>query len=159
MKKSIYLFIFIGLLSISQTIYSQEVTGSAGEYFEGNDMSISWTLGEVLTETFEGNSLILTQGMQQPPITVTGIEWFAPNQISFEVYPNPTTHFLYVKKPDDNINLMKYKVFTSSGSIIKNGQLDNQTNEIDFTNLPNQLYILKFIQNDKIIGKCKVIKN
>ncbi|MBN2174518.1 MAG: hypothetical protein JW731_10310, partial [Bacteroidales bacterium] len=45
---------------------SPEVIASAGDYFENSTGSLSWTLGEVMNETFSNGSNILTQGFQQP---------------------------------------------------------------------------------------------
>ena len=49
---------------------SPEVVSSAGDYYEGSNGSLSWTLGEIATETYSNGTNILTQGFQQP-ITVT----------------------------------------------------------------------------------------
>lgn len=50
-------------------LYSQsltpEVVSASGDYFEAVNGSLSWTLGEVATETFESGNTILTQGFQQ----------------------------------------------------------------------------------------------
>lgn len=45
---------------------SPEVISSSGDYFEGSNGSLSWTLGEIATETFSNGNNILTQGFQQP---------------------------------------------------------------------------------------------
>ncbi len=44
------------------------------EYASGTIVSLSWTLGEIATETFSNGSYILTQGFQQPfGISISGI--------------------------------------------------------------------------------------
>nr|NQU90848.1 hypothetical protein [Bacteroidota bacterium] len=59
--------LFISLLSTAMMVANaQQVISTAGGYFEGDNISLSWTLGEPVIETFEGNGLILTQGFQQP---------------------------------------------------------------------------------------------
>jgi hypothetical protein len=64
---------------LSLTVVAQStsptVIASSGEYFENANNSISYTLGEIATETFSNGSNILTQGFQQPvvEITITGI--------------------------------------------------------------------------------------
>jgi hypothetical protein len=45
---------------------AQQVIASAGGYSVGETVSLSWTLGEPVTETFSGGGIILTQGFQQP---------------------------------------------------------------------------------------------
>jgi hypothetical protein len=53
------------------------VISSSGDYFEGSNASISWTLGEIATETFTNGSVVLTQGFQQPyTIMIHGIVVF-----------------------------------------------------------------------------------
>jgi len=58
---------------IAQTT-SPEVVASSGGYYEGTSASLSWTLGELATETYTTGGVTLTQGFQQPIIvSVTGI--------------------------------------------------------------------------------------
>ena len=60
--------------SQAQTL-SPEVTGSAGAHFEAINATISFTVGEIVTETFTGPTHMLTQGFQQPiEIILTGID-------------------------------------------------------------------------------------
>jgi len=66
-------------LAISLTITAQsvspEVVASAGDYFEGINASLSWTLGEIATETYSNGNIILTQGFQQPvSVTIHGVD-------------------------------------------------------------------------------------
>ena len=64
----------IPLWMMAQSV-SPEVVASAGNYFEGTGVSLSWTLGELATETFSNGSIILTQGFQQPIIiSIQGID-------------------------------------------------------------------------------------
>lgn len=66
MKNALYLIIAIALTVASFNSKAQQVIASAGGYFEGQNVSLSWTVGEAITETFTGSDLILTQGFQQP---------------------------------------------------------------------------------------------
>jgi len=60
---------------ISAQITSPEVISSSGAYFSNTSGSMSWTLGETVTETFSNGSNILTQGFQQPvSVSITGID-------------------------------------------------------------------------------------
>jgi hypothetical protein len=53
---------------------SPTVISSSGGYFTGTSLSLSWTLGEIATETFSNGGCILTQGFQQPyGIVISGI--------------------------------------------------------------------------------------
>ncbi len=71
---AIALLLTLSLLLLGFSIFAQsierEVVASSGDYYEGANISLSWTLGEIATETYDNGSNILTQGFQQPDITV-----------------------------------------------------------------------------------------
>lgn len=68
--------LFLLLLSfMSWNLYAQTlsptVISSAGGYSTGTTVTLSWTLGELATETLSNGSIILTQGFQQPGVLVS----------------------------------------------------------------------------------------
>jgi len=66
MKKSLSILIILAFAFLSFQVKAQQVIASSGGYYEGETVSLSWTLGEPVTETFSGGGVILTQGFQQP---------------------------------------------------------------------------------------------
>ena len=76
MKTEILLILFFAatILCSAQSIERDVVAGS-GDYFEGTNGSLSWTLGEIATETYTAGNIILTQGFQQAyGIVIHGID-------------------------------------------------------------------------------------
>lgn len=74
--KAFLLFLAMAIYCCGQSqSLSPTVIASSGGYFTGTGASLSWTLGEIATETFSNGSYILTQGFQQPVegIVITGI--------------------------------------------------------------------------------------
>jgi hypothetical protein len=68
---------------------SASVVASTGGQFTSAAGSFDWTLGEIITETYQNTNGIFTQGFQQPDaINVTGLEEEVEKNIL--VYPNPT---------------------------------------------------------------------
>jgi len=64
-----HLTLFISALAFTACIFqakAQQVVATAGGYYEGENLSLSWTVGEPVIETFNSGELILTQGFQQP---------------------------------------------------------------------------------------------
>ncbi len=51
---------------------SPEVITSTGDYYSNSNVSLSWTLGEPVIETFEAGGFVLTQGFQQ--VDFTGVQ-------------------------------------------------------------------------------------
>ena len=75
--KKISMIIIGGLLSVAVTAQSvsPEVIASSGDYYENSNGSLSWTLGEIATETYTAGNIILTQGFQQTyGIVIHGID-------------------------------------------------------------------------------------
>ncbi|MCD4746833.1 MAG: hypothetical protein K8R58_11100 [Bacteroidales bacterium] len=74
MKKISTLLLGLAIsFAVTAQSVSPEVVASAGDYFEGTNASLSWTLGEIATETYSNGSNILTQGFQQPSDIESGI--------------------------------------------------------------------------------------
>jgi len=66
--------LIISILSFAQSI-DREVLSSSGDSFEGPNSSVSWTLGEIVTETLTDGNTIITQGFQQPyGVVIHGID-------------------------------------------------------------------------------------
>ena len=69
MKHFLLLPIF-SLFFLSST-NAQEVITTAGDYHSAASGSLSWTLGEVLTETYSTGLNSLTQGFNQSQLSAT----------------------------------------------------------------------------------------
>ena len=65
--KNILLFaIAISFTAFSFQASAQQVIATAGGYYEGENISLSYTVGEPVIETYTNGNVILTQGFQQP---------------------------------------------------------------------------------------------
>ncbi|MCK5137644.1 MAG: T9SS type A sorting domain-containing protein [Bacteroidales bacterium] len=100
-------FLFFMLFSAAicaQITLAPTVISSGGGYAEGENISISWTLGELAVTTLTGGNMILTQGFQQPSDIGVGI---SSNEVNWNisVYPNPVGDELSIRfdidKPGD----------------------------------------------------------
>jgi hypothetical protein len=96
------------LCSMAQSV-TPEVIASAGEHFDNGTTQLSWTLGEVMIDTYDNGSNILTQGFHQTNLTVTTIDE-AVSDIRLNLYPNPTSEFLNIElgNNEKDINLQMY---------------------------------------------------
>ena len=73
-----------------------EVIATSGEYFSGANGSLSWTIGEPVTETFSGVNAILTQGFQQNTYIIVAIESMQDDDFQISVYPNPANDLINI---------------------------------------------------------------
>ena len=74
------------------SISAQQVISSAGSTKE----NISWTIGEVVTETTIGDFCVLQGFNQSDDLGPASIE-FVKSTIEFNIYPNPVTDKLIIE--------------------------------------------------------------
>lgn len=150
---------FIFLLNINLS-YSQKLTptvfASSGEVstnqVSGN--SLSWTLGEVVTETI-GNDNILTQGFQQEKLQISSV--FETLDLSLNLYPNPTQSILYIDGLIGD-NLL-YTLSNSKGQIIEENQINSSIQSIRLQNYTAGIYFLQIIEvSSGKLNTYKIIK-
>ena len=93
------LLFFLSLLfcswGYSQTT-SPEVIATSGEHFIGANAQLSWTIGELMIETYSTGSNQLTQGFHQINLTITAVEDLA-KAFPLKVYPNPTKDLVHIE--------------------------------------------------------------
>jgi len=99
MRKNLIIALTILFLSVyaqAQLALTPSVVSAGGNYYENDNMTMTWTIGELTVTTLHGNNLILTAGFQQPTVMGTGIP---RNDFAGEifVYPNPVQNELFVR--------------------------------------------------------------
>ena len=149
-------YFFLFLLAISVTAYSQDmpqqVIGSAGDQHTNESASVSWTVGEVSTATFSSSSVTLSQGFQQGNLTINTLVDQDMLDFNLKAYPNPVIDILLLETDEKQ---QMYQVINMQGEVVLNGNITAVLQEIDFTNLPNGVYLLSVDQKQthKIIKK------
>ena len=142
MKKQIGLLFFCS----SSFAFSQQVTpqvvASSGDYFVGSSSTLSWTLGEIAIDTYNGTSSTLTQGFQQPQLSFSEIENYAP-EISMSVFPNPTSAEINLEIKE-NSEILTLQILDASGKLIfTDSYSGNSIKKIDFSSYADGLYLLQ----------------
>ena len=157
MRKSISLLtiIFFAVSAISAQDYklSPSVVASGGGYAEGDNISISWTLGELAVTTLTGSDMILTQGFQQPfDIDVTGID---KNEVQWgiSVYPNPVGDELQIRFDIETQGDFFIELQDITGRVIRQEQY-RQVNPgdivlINTADYTHGVYFLKVMTTDR----------
>ncbi len=153
--------VFSVIMTNAQSI-SPEVIASAGEHFLGTDMQISWTMGEVVIETYEAGNSILTQGFHQTHLIVTPDPVNVPNLADWNVsvYPNPTSEQLIINLTGNNQELLA-ELYDMNGKLVINEPIykDQQQKELDLSTLAQSYYLLKVHSKDhRILSTFKIQK-
>jgi hypothetical protein len=151
MKK---LFIILLILNNLNT-QAQRVISNAGGDFTSNNFTLSWTLGEAVTQTLTSTNFILTQGVQQPTIITVGTYIPQIDNYTLNVYPNPTSDYVYIKTTDySNLN---YKVYDLNGRLLAADVL-NENTRVEFKNYPTAIYFVNIHNNNSVVKTFKIVK-
>ncbi len=71
---SVILSVFIISSTCKSQTLKQNVYSSAGGFYSGNNIMLSWTTGEVIIDTYTSNIYALTQGFHQPSEVTSIVE-------------------------------------------------------------------------------------
>ena len=160
MKKIVSIIIMaLGFnIAYSQSI-ELSVVASSGNYFQGTNATLSWTLGEPAIETYSNGNNILTQGFQQSKYIINAIEEFS-NDFIINVYPNPITNYLIIECENPHKDLV-INIFNMIGkNVIHQTMKDNETViMLDMSQLSVANYFLVILDQDgKLLKTFKLLK-
>jgi len=117
-------------------IYAQDdaqyVFASQGNYSESNKMSLSWTLGDSYIKTLGMESMILTQGFQQPFLKIKKIDSARHESFNALVYPNPTAGLLTVENKDSS-QPYQIEVYDAVGRLVQKLESNESKTLIDLS--------------------------
>ncbi len=151
-----------GLLTLivlcASNVFAQEVVGSAGNSHQVGDMTISWTLGEMVIESFFLDDLILTQGMHQPVLIVTSVEDCIACSYEFALYPNPAAEYVLLEFNNAEVAAFNYRLINASGHILDFGNIDQSLQRINLSDYKNGYYILSIYEKNKLVKTFNIIK-
>jgi hypothetical protein len=160
MNKPIFLYLLLLLfpLSILAQDVKPDVIASSGDTYETASNQMSWTLGEVVVETYSAGPSILTQGFHQPEIKVESGYTDPVIQLQMSVFPVPATGYITVEFQDIAENL-SVELYNMQGSIVYTQPVNSQRLQIDLNALPAAEYILKIFSTDNtMIQSYTIVK-
>lgn len=134
----------------SEITKTHEVLASSGDYYEGGAISLYWTLGECIVETFSGTPYTLAQGFHQPSYEATAVDIIYNERVIINVYPNPATEYLYLEilNMDKHKNVFITSMYDMQGHMVMIKRIENNKERIDVAALSKDMYIL-CISTDK----------
>lgn len=152
MGKAILLMSVVAVLS--GRVVAQSVVSSAG----GGNATLSWTLGEVFTESvMRSNVVRFSQGFNQPfTISASGILNVKGDRFTFTAGPNPVADELYVTVADAGTST--WQLYDMQGRLLDSGRLDDtRQTVIAFSGRNAGEYVLK-IGNEQGTRSVLIIK-
>ncbi len=150
MKKLILIaFCVFGFGTVFSQITQYQVISTSGDFYKKENASLSWTLGECVTETLVSTNTILTQGFQQSHYYVTAINNVVINGLKVNVFPNPSTDYITVSF-ENRINNQNFtiEIFDLQGKILFTDKFEADKAQLNMSQYVSGIYLLKVTDND-----------
>lgn len=145
MKKLVLLlFLFIPWLLQGQVLTPEAVVTS-GDYYEGSSGSLSFSIGECVTETYSQTSGTLTQGFQQAEIVVVSSLSNPLAQVGLTAFPVPAGSILKLEMQTWQ-NGLSAVLYDMNGIEIMRKNLLSSITEFNLASLPAGGYILRVFE-------------
>lgn len=154
MKKILFLLLLTSF-SYAQTI-SKQVIGSAGRTQSNSNVTLSYTVGEPVVGLMTAGGNQLGNGYY-PALDLQTLS-VEDNilEAQIKVYPNPTTHVLYVSHPE--VLAFNIQIADLNGKLIYSGII-SRDEPLDVSNFSQGMYLIT-IENQETKKKntYKIIK-
>ena len=139
-------------------LQAQVAVPAAGGNASGSGGTGSYTVGQVVYGSSTGTNGSVAQGVQQAyVITVfTGVD-NAGIELSYKVYPNPTTDNLNLKLINFEKSTYSYQLFDVSGKMLESKTIVAEETSISMQALTGGNYLLKIVETKP--GAAKELKS
>ncbi|MEO9966382.1 MAG: T9SS type A sorting domain-containing protein [Reichenbachiella sp.] len=160
MRKLCRLSIVLLLLLNLAELKGQQAVTSAGGYTTQSKGTISYSIGQLLTESYSTNSGSASFGVQQAyqVTTITGLE---ANDIKLDLevnaYPNPTIDYLMFEIVNQSEPLQA-EVFDINGSLLRSATIRSGNEKIQMSGLVEAIYIVQIKSRKRIHKTFRIIK-
>lgn len=122
----------------------------------GQTNSFTMGLNDVLViksdTLFAGQDTMVTIHNDLIPIGVENLE----NDDSFNIYPNPTNHYLNIQFNNNKFSDVKFELYNLVGENVFQKQLNNNL-VLDISFLSSQIYYYRILHQEKILSKGKLV--
>jgi hypothetical protein len=151
--------ILIGAFFVTNA-QAQEVVATGGDFYTNPNGSISWTMGEPISESFALNQHILSQGFQQSAQNYVSIPMVGNSDL-IEIFPNPFDEIVYLQNQTNEkelfVSLYDEKLALVGAYKIQTGFSNESI--ISLQNIEAGVYFLHiYSENGKVKTMQKLIK-
>jgi len=147
--------LILGLLTIINSVHSQEVVSTQGETYSSPNAIIDFTVGEVVINTVSDGTNNITQGFHQTNWNFVGLENHTP---SFEaiIFPNPTSEVLNIRA--SAFENVIYTLYDAQGKLIVKDKLTAEQTLIPVSQLATGSYSITLNNPTQNLKTFKLIK-
>lgn len=159
--KIIFLFLFVVL---TVKIQAQGVINAGGTNTSGSNGTVSLSIGQFVYNNYSGTNGNVIEGVQQPYeiSVISGIKDVQAVSLSYDLYPNPASEFIFLKLRDANLlanSTLMYQLIDINGKVIQADRISDLSTRVCMKNLKSSTYFLRIIQSNAEKVTYKIIKN
>jgi len=160
MKYLLTLVILAAALSSFGQAAKPVLITAAGDNFSSAGKQITWSLGEVLVETYSKGNISLTQGFHQGNYLVTAMDESVLSGMEIKAYPNPATDFITVQITGSKSQVENYVIDLTDiqGKLLLKINPDSDSPKVNLQSYGAGTYFLSVSEKGKILRTFKVIK-
>jgi len=125
MKKTFLIILSLaGITSLKSQTVTPVVLANDGGYAPLSNGSISWSIGEPVSETYTGSNNILTMGFHQPEMGLVNLIQEQGEDVKILVFPNPVKDVLSVNLKGLKVGQYTVELNDAIGKLIYRSQTD-----------------------------------
>lgn len=141
-------------------VQSQASVHSSGGDATGSGGTVSFSIGQVAYQAYNGASSSIAEGVQQPYeiFAVTDID--APADLGIQVltYPNPVADYLQVRIKTGSYRDVNLLVYDLEGRLLIRETAVGDLYLVDMSGLPASAYLLRVMEGNRELESFKIIK-
>lgn len=131
--------------SLSAQSLQSGLVSTAGGFSTSPSSSLSWTIGELVIQTYSSGQQQLTQGFHQNRMTLTPVFEIDSQPVELDVFPNPSSQIITLRSSKTNGIPLRYELLNIYGQLLRQGRLQGNNTTINLSPLNPQLYLLNVI--------------
>lgn len=167
--RTLIIIILIGVLCQPKLSHGQSVDrhllSSTGHSFTNSNISLDFTIGEIVVATLNAQNISLTQGFNQPPYS-TGVfvDDFDYGSNLITIYPNPTHNYVFLEFKTNQYLKISWAIFNASGHFLTRSndirieKTETFKKEINLEHYPSGIYFIIVYDEFSVIHRGKIIK-
>ena len=156
----LHLNLLLITMLISQILTGQnsialDLISSTGDYFHHENVSMSFSLGEIAINTLESDNQVITQGFQQSRLPIFDVYIVDPVfRSDILIYPNPAYASLFIDLKQNKLKEYNLEIYNLLGEKVHDIKLNKRITELNIQPLQNSIYILKIKNADNQVIAC-----
>lgn len=158
MKKT-FIYSLILFTFSSSCLKAQSVILATGMDASVGNGSVSYSIGQT-AYFYKGAGNQVLEGVQQPYeiTTLSTREKVTSDLKDILLYPNPFKDYLYLDFTTNNFKGAEYQLFDAQGKLIRKDVILQPKSELNFSDIPSAMYIIKINQHGENLKTFKIIK-